>query len=230
MNITTISFDGDATLWDFERVMRHSLKYALEELRKHAPGDAAAQLTIEKMVDIRNIVSEELRGRITNLEEIRLRAFIRTVKHVGVKNDELAHHLNSIYLKHRFEDIELYPDVIPTLNFLAPHFSLGLLSNGNSYPERCGLENRFTFVVFSQDVGFEKPDGRIFDVALKQANCSSNQLLHVGDSLQSDVAGAQNTGIRSVWLNRDNVPNDTEIEPDFEITSLDELPALCGIY
>jgi FMN phosphatase YigB (HAD superfamily) len=39
-----------------------------------------------------------------------------------------------MYLKHRFGDIELYPDVIPVLNSLHGKFCLGLLSNGNGYP------------------------------------------------------------------------------------------------
>jgi hypothetical protein len=60
--------------------------------------------------------------------------------------------LNKVYLKHRFEDIELYDDVLPTLDILSRHFKIGLLSNGNSYPDRCGLEGRFAFVILSQDV------------------------------------------------------------------------------
>jgi len=47
----------------------------------------------------------------------------------------LAKYLNEIYLKHRFEDIELYDDVLPTLNALKKKYSLIIISNGNSYPE-----------------------------------------------------------------------------------------------
>lgn len=36
-SVTTISFDGDATLWDFEKVMRHSLAITLDELRSRLP-------------------------------------------------------------------------------------------------------------------------------------------------------------------------------------------------
>ena len=95
---------------------------------------------------------------------------------------------------------------------LAPHFKLGLLSNGNTYPERCGLEDRFAFVVFSQDVQVEKPHPKIFEITAQQAGCEFSQMLHVGDSLVNDVAGAQNVGISAVWLNREGVKNDTEIQ------------------
>ena len=51
-------------------------------------------------------------------------------------------------------------------------------------------------------------------------------MLHVGDSLKNDVAGARNVGAPSVWLNREGVPNDTDIQPDYEVPSLTEIPAI----
>lgn len=229
MNISVISFDGDMTLWDFLKVMRHSLKKTLTELQKHVPTQRALQLSIDEMIYIRNQFAEEAKGKIWNLEDIRKQAFERTLEYVGYPDKKLAEHLNGIYLKHRFEDIELYPDVIPTFDLLSPHFKLGLLSNGNTYPERCGLEDRFAFVVFSQDVQVEKPDPRIFEITAQQADCELSQMLHVGDSLVNDVAGAQNVGATSVWLNREGVTNDTEIQPDYEVNSLTEIPAILGL-
>jgi FMN phosphatase YigB (HAD superfamily) len=122
------------TLWDFDKVMRRALAYALAELRRALPGRALAKLTIDKMIEIVNAVSEELKGQTVSLEKVRLAAFVRTVAEVGEASDHLAKHLNA-YLKHRFEDIELYPDVVPTLEAIAGRYVLGLVSNGNSYPE-----------------------------------------------------------------------------------------------
>lgn len=81
--------------------------------------------------------------------------------------------------------------------------------------------------MFSQDYGFEKPDRRIFEIALEEAGCSCDEPLHVGDSLVNDVYGAKNAGIKSVWLNRAHIQNDTGIEPDFAIATLAELPSIC---
>ena len=209
--------------------MRHSLKHTLLELQKQRPTPRTLKLTIDEMIAIRNQFAEEVKGEMWNLEEIRLRAFERTLEHVDCPDKELAAHLNAIYRKHRFEDIELYPDVIPTFDVLAPQFKLGLLSNGNTYPERCGLEGYFAFVIFSQDVRIEKPDRRIFEITAERAGCELAQMLHVGDSLENDVAGARNAGAPSVWLNREGVLNDTEIRPDYEVTSLTEMPAILGL-
>ena len=229
MQISAISFDGDMTLWDFEQVMRHSLKHTLAVLQRQRPTPRVLKLTIEEMIAIRDQFAEEVKGAVWNLEEIRRRAFERTLEHVGCPDKELAAHLNQIYLKHRFEDIELYPDVIPTFDILAPHFKLGLLSNGNTYPERCGLEGRFAFIVFSQDVQVVKPDPRIFHITAQRAGCELTEMLHVGDSLKNDVAGARNAGVPCVWLNREGIPNDTETQPDYEAASLSEIPAIVGL-
>lgn len=220
--IKAISFDGDGTLWDFEKVMRHSLHHVLRELKKLDP-DAADMLDIERMIKIRNRVANELKGRVTNLESIRLEAFRQTLEDIGKPNDALASHLNQVYLKHRFEDIELFNDVLPSLKTLRTKYVLGILSNGNSYPERCGLEDMFQFVVFSQDYGIEKPNPKLFQIGVEKAGCSKQQLLHVGDSLQEDIAGAGNVGIKCVWLNRKQVRNNMDIKIDYEISSLSEL-------
>jgi putative hydrolase of the HAD superfamily len=220
-DIRAVSFDGDNTLWDFDRVMRHSLLCVLEEL-ENLDHSAASQLTIEKMISIRDKVAER-KGGTTNLEQIRLEAFRQTLREVGTPDDALAGKLNRIYLKHRFEDIELFPDVIPALSELKSGRILGLLSNGNSYPEKCGLEDFFSFVVFSQDHGFEKPDTRLFQVALRKAGCREKEIIHIGDSLETDILGANQAGIKSVWLNRRGEENQTHIVPDYEIRSLTEL-------
>lgn len=225
--ITTVSFDGDGTLWDFEKVMRHSLSHALAELRRLIPI-AADSLTVDAMIAIRNQVADELRGRMANLEKVRLEAFKRTLEHVSIRDDDLAARLNAVYREHRFKDIELFHDVLPALEALQGRYALGLISNGNTYPEHSGLGGRFQFVVFSEDSGIEKPDPRLFKIAMEQAGCTGRELLHVGDSLRDDVGGAIQVGAHSVWLNRGRRSNDTTIEPDFEVSSLSELVGICG--
>ena len=149
--------------------------------------------------------------------------------HVGYTGPDISSRLNEVYMKHRYEDIDPYEDVVPMLDTLAPHFKLGLLSNGNNYPEYFGLAERFEFAVFAQEISVEKPDPRTFQIAAHRAGCEMNQLLHVGDSLETDVEGAQVVGVCAVWLNREGKPNDSGIKPDYEIALLTDLPALLGI-
>jgi len=228
--ITTVSLDGDDTLWDFQKLMRHSLRHALTELRRALPGERAARLTIGRMIDIREEAAEKMKDAEPNLLAMRLQAFRQTLAHVGCDDEELAHRLNDVYLQHRFAGIKLYPDVGPALDALGEQFRIGLVSNGNTYPEQCGLDGRFAFVMFADDCGCAKPDPRIFHAAFEQAGCSPEEVLHVGDSLPCDVLGARNAGVRSVWLNRRGIENTADIEPDFEIASLTELVGLLGAH
>lgn len=220
--ITTISFDADGTLWDFEGVMRHALGCALDELHCLVPS-VPDSLSIETLIAIRDRVAEEHKGRGLTHEAIRLEAFKQTLQIIKSPDADLAAHLNTLYLKHRFEDIQLFDDVLPALNALQGDYMMGLLSNGNTYPEHCGLEGYFQFVVFAQDYGIQKPDPRLFEIAIEQAGCTKRQLLHIGDSFQNDIVGAKRAGVKSVWLNRQGMNNEAEQQPDFEISSLREL-------
>jgi putative hydrolase of the HAD superfamily len=220
--IKTISFDGDGTLWDFEKVMVHSLNEVLKELEKIEP-EIASLLTIEKMITIRERVALQYKGKIMDLEKVRFMAFQETLKDIGRPNDDLAAHLNEVYLKHRFEDMELFDDVLPTLERLRKRYTIGLISNGNSYPGGSGLENIFQFTIFPRDTGVEKPDPRIFQHGLERAGCSKHEMLHVGDSVKDDIGGALKAGIRSVWLNREGAKDTSEHVIEYEIEGLFEL-------
>lgn len=226
--IKAITFDADGTLWDFKKVMKYSLKFVLSALEDIDPI-AASMLDIDKMIEIRNKIAKDLKGIVFNLEEIRLRAFIETLNVINKPNEELAKYLNEIYLKHRFEDIELYNDVIPTLQKLKGKYILGIISNGNSYPEKCGLEDIFDFIIFSQDHGVEKPDPAIFDIALRLTGCEKSQMIHIGDCLNCDVLGAIKSGIHSVWLNRNNSEKPSKCEIEIEIHSLIELLEILSV-
>lgn len=222
--IKAVYFDGDQTLWDFEVLMRRSLAATLAQLQALRPGTAARDLDVESVVADREAVAEELRGTETNLERIRLAAFSRTLSRLGVQDDLLSAQLNGYYLEHRFDNVELFPDVVDVLTVLSQSYALGLLSNGNGYPERSGLGGRFAAVVFSQDHGVEKPDRTLFDIAAAQVGCGPDEVVMVGDSLRNDVRGAQDAGWRAVWLNRDGRDRPDGYAPDAEVSNLVELP------
>ena len=123
--ITTISFDADDTLWDFEGVMHHALGCALTELRRLVPS-VPDSLSIHTLIAIRNQVAEEQKDNGLTLEAIRLEAFKRTLQFIEMPNDDLAAYLNALYLKHRFEDIQFFDDVLPVLNALQGHYMMGV--------------------------------------------------------------------------------------------------------
>ncbi len=82
-------------------------------------------------------------------------------------------------------------------------------------------------VVTSAAVGAAKPDPRVFHAALALAGVSARRALHVGDSLEHDVAGARAAGVAAVWLCRGEPPAQARTPAGVpRIASLAELPAL----
>ena len=222
-DIKSVWFDVDDTLYDFQKMMRHSLKIALAELLRRVP-EGRGRLTIDTMIRIRDTVAQELKSKTTNLEFVRLVSFRRILNHCGVDDDAFAAQLNQLYLRHRYEDIVLFDDVLPTLKGLKQKYILGALSNGNSYPERLGLECYFESVILAQDVEMAKPDPQIFHLAVEKSRCLPEELLYVGDSQADDVAGAKGAGVRVAWINRANAQLQRNIPPpDYEIGRLSML-------
>ena len=65
-------------------------------------------------------------------------------------------------------------------------------------------------VFTSEDAKSYKPRKELFEYALKNTGLSADEVIHIGDSLNSDIAGAASAGIKAIWVNRSNreVPED----------------------
>jgi putative hydrolase of the HAD superfamily len=120
-----------------------------------------------------------------------------------------------------------YPDVPPGLEALrAAGHRLLVVSNWDcSLPEwlgPAGLLEHVEAVVSSGEVGVAKPDAGIFERALEVAEAEPDEVVHVGDSLDNDVAGARAVGLRAILVQRDGpAPDGVET-----VSSLAELPLL----
>ena len=129
------------------------------------------------------------------------------------------------YMNIRFNQIELFADVAPAIALLKGRYRLGLLSNGNTYPERCGLHDTFDAVVLGPDHGFEKPDPRAFAMVASQLGVDVTELAHIGDDWD-DVEGANAAGATSIYLNRTGGDPGFRSDADHEVRDLDELVGL----
>jgi FMN hydrolase / 5-amino-6-(5-phospho-D-ribitylamino)uracil phosphatase len=221
-----VTFDPDGTLCDFQRLMAAALTAALFELQRLVPGERTAALTREDLRLTRDQVAMDPSGQGLTMEQIRLAAFTRTLEQIGQPDPALAAHLLDVYMARRFGQVALYPDVVPMLNAFGSRYRLGLVSNGNSYPERSGLGARFAFTVFAHDHGVQKPDRRFYEIVLATAGVAAHEVIHVGDPLVNDVGGAQAVGMRTVWLNRHGQPLDPSVRPDAAITTLADLASV----
>jgi HAD superfamily hydrolase (TIGR01509 family) len=245
--VEAVLFDGDQTLWDFQKVMRTALIAVLDELRHARPGPRADALRVADLSADREAVGSELAGTDFNLARLRRLAFTRSVQRLGGEGSgtgdaedaddadhadhELAGRLTASYFAHRDRDPALFDDALPCLTALRGRYRLGLLSNGSRLPDSVGLGGFFEVVVFAQDHQVAKPDHGLFAVVEEQMDVAPAHCLLVGDHPLNDVVGAKRSGWRAVWIDRDGdgayVPPGgcTEV-PDAIITSLDQLPGV----
>ena len=81
----------------------------------------------------------------------------------------------------------------------------------------------FSDLYVSDDVGYEKPDSRFFEEALKRSNLTSQDVLFIGDSLEADILGASHIGMMTCWYNPGHKKNRMNIKSDYTIDNLSQL-------
>lgn len=125
--------------------------------------------------------------------------------------------------------LQLYPDVRATLDWLSERFKLAALSDAQSawaLPEirAVGIDHYFSPIVVSGDLGFRKPDKRIFELALKAMGLSPGNVVLVGNDMYRDIYGAREYGMKTVFFSSNQGRKSMEaVEPDYIIYRLAEL-------
>jgi len=156
--IKAVSFDGDGTLWDFEKVMRGGLRKVLDEFRRALDDPRALEVGVDDLIRLRDEVAASVPGPEQNHERIRRASFVVLLERFGVSDERLADRLAETYFTHRFGVIELYDDTLATLAALAGRYRVGLTSNGNNYPGRFGLSDTLRLpCCFPKNAGSPNP-------------------------------------------------------------------------
>jgi putative hydrolase of the HAD superfamily len=149
----------------------------------------------------------------------------------GVDDRQLAAELAEAFPNLRRQKHIVYPDTVPVLSDLSQTCSLGLLTNGAPDLQRrkiegAGLWAFFNEVLISGEIGIGKPDRRIFEMLVAKLKSRVETTLMIGNSLSTDIAGAQEAGLRAVWINRTGKTRENSVAPDWEISSLNELASI----
>jgi len=121
---------------------------------------------------------------------------------------------------------------VELLETLSSEYRLYLATNGTSKVQKSRISSSdiskyFRGIYISEDVGYNKPDPRYFEACFKDIpDFKRKETVMIGDSLTSDIKGGINAGIKTVWFNYEGKSRDDSIVPDYEVHSLDEIPAL----
>ncbi|KAL2297944.1 hypothetical protein Nmel_016901 [Mimus melanotis] len=108
-------------------------------------------------------------------------------------------------------------------------FRMGVVSNFDSRLEvilsRCNLRHHFEFVLTSEAAGFAKPDGRIFEQALRLGGARPEQAAHIGDDYSRDYRAARAAGMHSFLLRAAGHGDGPEVPPEHVLPTLSHLLA-----
>jgi len=147
------------------------------------------------------------RGEVTK-EWLHLQRFLKPIEDLQLMNDELqdmAHTMGNEFLQLTNKYFSLLPDAEQVVKYLATKYPLTIISNGfkevQYYKfEHSGLAPCFTHTLISEEVGINKPQPGIFEIALQRNGITADEALMIGDSYTSDIAGAKAAGIDQIWI------------------------------
>jgi len=221
--IAAVTFDLDDTLWPVWPAIGRAEKAMLSWLEEHAPKivDRFGEMGLQ---ELRDKIAAQKPDLAYHISLIRILTMREAAQQVGYP-PEVGERAFQVMWEER-NRVDFFADVKPVLRTLRKQgLTLGALSNGNADVGQVGLGQQFDFSLNAISGGEPKPAVKMFLRAAELAGCMPTEMIHVGDDLASDVAGAAAAGFFTVWLNRSG-DSDSLNFADFEIRSLQELPAL----
>lgn len=222
--IRAVCLDLDDTLWPVGPAIARAEQAMLGWLADHCPvvlerHDAAS------MRAVRADVAAAHPDRRHDLTFLRRRSLERLVVEAGYPA-EAAEGAFAAFFAER-NRVDLFADVLPALERLAPRFRLLALSNGNADLGLIGLAAHFEFALSAREAGAAKPDRRIFEVLLERSALAPHEVVYVGDDPRADIEGARGAGLPAVWVDRAGQTWPADIEPPLHrVAHLGELVEL----
>lgn len=219
-DIKAVLFDLDDTLWAIEPVLHLAESQLYDWLRLHAPGVVRRE-TIESLRARRQLLAHSDPKYKINLWALRHAALTAVLSEYG-EDPALADPAMEIFTSGR-NAVTPFDDVVPALRQLKPRLKLGTVSNGFADLGRIGLAEHFEISIAAHQFGTAKPDPTIFHAACSALEVAPEQTVYVGDDLTLDVLGAQQAGLRAVWMNRFQRRLPAHVRPDAVCADLSEL-------
>ena len=197
MHYKAIFIDIDDTLLDYIPCCREAFDAALPEHPEY--------FDIFFSISGR-LFSEAKHGKYTISEVMDLypQEFIDTIGYPQSAVDPFKHAFRAAWGKTH----TLVPGAEQMLQTLqAKGYRLFAASNSFGHLQRSRLEHAgilhyFEDTFISMDIGYDKPDIRFYQEALKRANLQPSEVLMIGDSMTTDVLGAQAAGIDALFFDR----------------------------
>ena len=215
-NISGVTFDLDNTLIRYERSPGEVLQTCFETL------DLEPLFSVDEYYSTYDAFVETC----DSMDELRRRCFAALADANGYDR-ELGRTVAAVFREERdHTNVSLLPNATMVLEEISNHYEIAMITNGTRDTQwqkitAVGLDQWFETIIVAGDDTPPKPDATPFDRAIESLETTPATTIHIGDSLDTDIAGAHATGMHSVWIG-DELASRT-IEPTYIVSSLAEL-------
>ena len=227
--IKHIFFDLDHTIWDFDKNAEETLHELYEIYKLRELGLLSAAEFITKYTENNHSLWAQYHLGLISKDLLRAERFRKTFIELGVHPDQVPHQFEEDYVKISPTKTNLFEGAQKVLAYLQNKYTLHIISNGFKETtltkmDLSGLNPFFSNVIISEEVGVNKPDKAVFQYAIDKANARLEESIMIGDSLEADIYGAQNFGMKAIFFNPLNKEKPADVS--MQIMHLEELIAL----
>lgn len=203
-----IIFDLDDTLCDYRKAAENAKSPINEVLHAHGIDKDAFW---DRYSRVEPVLFRRFADGFIARDEYRIRRFADVLKDSHGKFCELSSELNQIYMQETIHGIELFDDSMPLMKALqAKEIEAVILTNGPSDVQRAkckrlGLSRYIQRIYISEEIGFSKPYREAFEYVLRDFDVPASEVLMVGDSIENDIQGAEQVGVKAVLIDRGDI-------------------------
>lgn len=223
MKYQFILLDADNTLLDFDKCEKVAFGATMEEL-----GIPFSPILYETYSKINHTCWLELeQGKISRkeLQSLRFSRFFASFSF-----DFNAKKAGESYIAHLSRQGHVLPGALEFLQSLHTKAKIYIVTNGIARVQHSRLQNHpilpyLQDIFISEELGASKPDPLFFErVAEKIPQFDPKKAIVIGDSLSSDILGANNAGIACIWYNPANQTNpNPNLRIDYIVSGYDEI-------
>lgn len=200
--IKAVLIDIDDTIFDFEKCSKNAFKKTLKKLDL-----SYKKIDFLYFNEINDILwNKQKLGKI-NINEVFIERSIMMSKYFELDIEKEI--FNDLFVEFLYDEVETVDEVEDLLSYLSNKYQIYAASNGIydmqiNRLKKSNLDKYFKDIFVSDKMGYEKPDKRFFEKIMNITKYSNKNLIMIGDSIKSDIIGAKNSGIKSIYFNKGN--------------------------
>lgn len=216
--ITTILIDVDNTLLDFNKCAENAIKKGFVLLNLEYSDNV-----LDIFLEVNHIFWDNYEKNIITRDDITKNRWNEIFDKLGIKNQN-GEDFERTFVKNLFEGYYKVEGALEILEYLSKKYTVHIASNSKYTMQVKRLKNaellQFVNEIFVSDVvGFAKPLTEFFDFCFKKMpNIKKENVVMIGDSVNADIKGGKDYGIKTIWFNYYQEPS--EKIADFEVIKL----------